>query len=162
MGTSLTCFGVRLIRCHSYCTDVYIYKLCTGVAEVRTLFAQRNIPETLKDKYISLLEKFEVALIIKRRHVIIPSLMPDAAQYPKTTDVLQDCRLEASLSNIESYYQPPLRRFWVSNYIPDGFWPRLICRIANDHQIGKVHKLMTLRVHMYTCTCIIYYSGTCT
>ena len=64
--------------------------------------------------------------------------MPDTASYPKTTDVLQDYRLEESLSTIEACYQPPLRRFWVSNYIPDGFWPRLICRIANDQQIGKV------------------------
>ena len=102
------------------------------------LFSQRNIPETLRDKYISLLEKFEVALTIKRRHVIIPSLMPDNAPYPKTTDVLSDWS-EASMSNYEGCYQPPLRRFWLSNYIPDGFWPRLICRIANDQQIGKVH-----------------------
>jgi hypothetical protein len=70
--------------------------------------------------------------------VIIPSLMPDSAQYPKTTDVLRDW-VEASISTIEACYQPPLRRFWMSNYIPDGFWPRLICRIANDQQIGKVH-----------------------
>ena len=106
---------------------------------MRALFSQRDIPETLKDKYISLLEKFEVALTIKRRHVIIPSLMPDSAQYPKTTDVLHDYILEESMSAIEACYQPPLRRFWVSNYIPDGFWPRLICRIANDQQIGKVN-----------------------
>lgn len=119
-------------------TCLSVHHLFTGVADVGALFSQRNVPESLKDKYISLLEKFEVALTIKRRHVIIPSLMPDSAQYPKTTDVLRDSRLESSLSNIEAYYQPPLRRFWLSNYIPDGFWPRLICRIANDQQIGKV------------------------
>jgi hypothetical protein len=107
---------------------------------VSALFSQRSIPEKLRDKYISLLEKFEVALTIKRRHVIIPSLMPDSAQYPKTTDVLRDW-MEASISTIEACYQPPLRRFWMSNYIPDGFWPRLICRIANDQQIGKVQGL---------------------
>ena len=113
----------------------------TGVADVNALFSQRKIPESLRDKYISLLEKFEVALTIKRRHVIIPSLMPDSAQYPKTTDVLRDWMEASSISTIEACYQPPLRRFWMSNYIPDGFWPRLICRIANDHQIGKVYHI---------------------
>jgi hypothetical protein len=106
---------------------------------VSALFSQRDIPETLRDKYVSLLEKFEVALMIKRDHVIIPSLMPDSAEYPKTTDVPRNL-IETSdtTSTIEACYQPPLRRFWMSKYIPDGFWPRLICRIANDQQIGKV------------------------
>ena len=98
---------------------------------------QQEIPEKLKQKYIQLLEKFEVALKIDSFHVIIPSLMPDSAPYPKTNDILSD--VTASYPhNFDSYYQPPFRRFWFSNYIPDGFWPRLICRIATDQHIGKV------------------------
>ena len=94
---------------------------------------QQDIPDKLKQKYIQLLEKFEVALKIDRRHVIIPSLMPDSVRYPKTNDILSDVT-----SSFDPYYQPPFRRFWLSNYIPDGFWPRLICRIAMDQHIGKV------------------------
>ena len=108
-----------------------------GVAEVRELFSQGDIPHSLKEKYIHLLEKFEVALKINRRQVIIPSLMPETTVYPKTNDILSDITSTLSCS-IDEHYHPPLRRFWLSNYIPDGFWPRLICRIATDQQIGKV------------------------
>ena len=65
--------------------------------------------------------------------VIIPSLMPSEANYPKPNDILSDIKMD-----VDSFYQPPMRRFWLADYIPEGFWPRLICRIATDHQIGKV------------------------
>ena len=102
---------------------------------MNSLFSQLEIPQTIKDKYINLLEKFEVALTIKGQRVIIPSLLPDSVSFPKTNDILTDVTMTTSF---DMCYQPPLRRFWVSGYIPDGFWPRLICRIVNDQQIGKV------------------------
>ena len=116
-----------------------------------TLFAQRNVPQTLKDMYINLLEKFEVALLINRRHVIIPSLMRETANYPKTSEVLSDVQSSVKLE----YYPPSLRRFCLSNYIPDGFWPRLICRIANDQQIGKVGVVRVICGHgQVWCVCV--------
>ena len=32
-------------------------------------------------------------------------------------------------------YHPPLFRIWLANFIPEGFWPRLLCRIASDLEI---------------------------
>ena len=90
-------------------------------------------PEGLRKKYIKLLEKFEVALQLTETQVIIPSLMPTEASYPKPNDCLRDIEMD-----VDNFYQPPMRRFWLAVYIPEGFWPRLICRIATDHQIGKV------------------------
>ena len=104
------------------------------MTEVNRLFSQLEIPQTIKDKYINLLEKFEVAFTIKGQRVIIPSLLPDSVSFSKTNDILTDVTMATSF---DMCYQP-LRRFWVSEYIPDGFWPRLICRIVNDQQIRKV------------------------
>ncbi len=93
------------------------------------------MPQAIKNKYINLLEKFEVALTIKGGKIIIPSLLPESRTFPKTNDVLSDVNMA---EGTDDCYQPPLRRFWMSGYIPDGFWPRLICRVVNDQQIGKV------------------------
>ena len=65
--------------------------------------------------------------------VLIPTLMPENVIYPQTNDDLRDIHQVS-----DEYLQPPLRRFWLADYIPEGFWPRLICRIANDQQIEKV------------------------
>ncbi len=109
-----------------------------GVAEISGLFTQRDdTPPEMKDRYISLLEKFEIALKINRSQMIIPSLMLEQASYPKPNDLLTDIS-SAMLDDVESYYQPPLRRFWLADFVPPGFWPRLICRVATDHQIGRV------------------------
>lgn len=89
----------------------------------------------IADKYLQLLQKFEVALCVGENEVIIPSLMPKNKNYPKPNDNLKD--VDLSIAH-DSCYQPPLRRIWFTNYIPDGFWPRLICRLLNDQQIKSV------------------------
>ena len=106
------------------------------------MFEKYEAPISLKQKYIKLLEKFEVALKINESQVLIPSLMPDHASYPKPNDMLSDVS-----RNVDNYYMPPMRRFWLSNFIPDGFWPRLICRIATDQQIAKVCVHTYMYVH---------------
>ena len=113
------------------------------MGEICNLF--KDAPDRLRKKYIQLLEKFEVALQLTDTQVIIPSLMPDEVNYPKPNDALSDIHM-----NVDSFYQPPMRRFWMADYIPEGFWPRLICRIATDHQIGKVKQtLHAVHVHVY-------------
>ena len=106
------------------------------------LFSDYDTSGKLKQKYIKLLEKFEVALTLNENQVLIPSLMPKEATFPKPND-----RVPGDVSELISY-QPSFRRFWMSNFVPDGFWPRLICRIATDQQIGKVH--CVYNVHVYT------------
>lgn len=91
--------------------------------------------KAIASKYLQLLQKFEVALCIGEKEVIIPSLFPESQEYPKPNDSLKDLPL---ISTVEGAYQPPMRRIWFSNYIPDGFWPRLICRLLNDHLIKSI------------------------
>lgn len=71
--------------------------------------------------------------------MIIPSLMPEQVFYPKPDDVLSDVS-KAVLDEIEGFYQPPMCRFWLAAFVPAGFWPRLICRVATDQQIERVRK----------------------
>jgi serine/threonine protein kinase/ankyrin repeat protein/GTPase SAR1 family protein len=100
------------------------------------LFLAEN--RTMSDKYLQLLQKFEVALCISDKEVIIPSLLPDEpafGSFPKPNDFLTDVTL--SFSQVDAY-QPPIRRIWFANYISDGFFPRLICRVINDQQIKSV------------------------
>lgn len=89
-----------------------------------------------------MLQKFEVVLKINPREVLIPSLMPEEACYPKTNDCLSDITMAPYH---EDCYQPPLHRFWPSNFIPEGFWPRLICRIVKDNQISNTLRMFTAR-----------------
>jgi len=39
---------------------------------------------------------------------------------------------------INIMYHPPLFRIWLAHFIPEGFWPRLICRIASDPEIDAI------------------------
>ena len=115
--------------------------LYTGKANICNLFLcekdlQGKKPQ-LQETYVNLLEKFEVVLKINSQEVIIPSLMPDRGQYPKPSNNLSDVTMAAYHQDC---YQPPLRRIWLSHFIPDGFWPRLICRIVKDNQIKSVLK----------------------
>lgn len=103
-----------------------------GVAEISSLF--RDMGPLMKVKYVSILEKFELAMKINHQQIIIPSLMPEQASYPEPDNVPMD----VSHPEVESHYQPPLRRFWLADFVPAGFWPRLICRIASDQQIEQV------------------------
>jgi len=40
--------------------------------------------------------------------------------------------------NINLLYHPVLSRFWLAHFIPEGFWPRLLCRIASDLEINAI------------------------
>ena len=85
--------------------------------------------------YLQLLQKFELALQLNEWEVLIPPLLPDEASFPQPDEFLQDVSMSECHDDL---YQPPIRRFWVSNYIPEGFWPRLICRVYKDQQINSV------------------------
>ena len=83
--------------------------------------------------YLQLLQKFELALRLNEWEILIPSLLPREATFPQPDESLEDVLLSVYHNDL---YQPPVRRFWLSNYIPEGFWPRLICRVYKDHQIN--------------------------
>ncbi len=87
----------------------------------------------MSTSYLQLLQKFELALQLNERDILIPSLLPrEGGTLPRPDESLEDVSLTDCHDDL---YQPPIRRFWLSNYIPEGFWPRLICRVYKDPQI---------------------------
>ena len=69
--------------------------------------------------------------------MLIPSLMPETGHYPRTGDDLRGIRHFS-----DDFYFTVLRRFWLADFIHEGFWPQLICRIANDQQIVQVYYVL--------------------
>lgn len=90
--------------------------------------------EELSHSYLQLLQKFELALKLNEHTVLIPSLLPE-----DTGQDLLSLLPNESLQDVhrDELYQPTIRRFWLSNYIPEGFWPRLICRVYKDQLINS-------------------------
>lgn len=41
-------------------------------------------------------------------------------------------------TEINIAYHPPLFRVWPAHFIPEGFWPRLLCRVASDLEIDAI------------------------
>lgn len=101
-----------------------------GVAEISSLFSQHNVSPELRYCYICLMEKFNIALKLKEGKVIVPSRLPVCGMYPKPVSHFE--------KDGEREYQPPLRRFWFAEFVPIGFWPRLISRIITDIHIERV------------------------
>ena len=122
----------------------------TGKIAILDLFKEDPLfrkDEQKAESYLHLLQKFEVALQINDYEVIIPSMLPDEPVYPKPDDSLKDVSLSLAY---DDFYQPPIRRFWFSNYIPEGFWPRLICRIMKDYQIKSVLSQYSSQINDHT------------
>lgn len=129
--------------------------LTAGMAEISDLFNQADVNPEMKDRYITLLEKFEVALKINDHQMIIPALMPERVSYPKPDANFSDVS-KSKLEHVEKYYQPPLSRFWLTDFVPVGFWPRLIVRVVTDQQIEKVEAFMKL---IFTAFQLLIFAG---
>ena len=110
--------------------------LTSGVLELKDLFCHRNYTSFMKTHFVNYMEKFEVIMRINPEQVIVPCgveksrvSVPDEVQVNMNTKTFTD---------VDGDCYPPLTRFWLSDFIPDGFWPRLICGIFKDPQIQKV------------------------
>ena len=107
----------------------------TGVVEVSKLFEAQSITPILEEKCIQLLEKFEVALKINQWYLVIPSMM--LTECPSTTIDSSNYILPSSARDYR-LYQPPLRRFWLSAFVPSNYWHHLFCKIATDQRIEEL------------------------
>jgi len=64
--------------------------------------------------------------------LFVPSL---ASPNPPTS--LPTIKLISMKLTDESIAYPPLWKFWFAEFIPDGFWSRLVCRLTTDCSINK-------------------------
>ena len=99
--------------------------------------------QAFKDECINLLSKFDIALRLKNHHLLVPSLLPVDPPSSLSLCISDNNQLlnDIHSSDSESIVYPPLRKFWFSKFIPNGFWPRLICRLTTDQNINTILKL---------------------
>ena len=112
--------------------------------DIKDLFTESKNIQAFKDECINLLSKFDIALRLKNHHLLIPSLLP--VDPPRC---LLSCTSDNKLlintcpnNNSEKVVYPPLWKFWFSKFIPNGFWPRLICRLTTNQNINTILKSM--------------------
>lgn len=106
------------------------------MADVEQLLKVRasHIPRKFQEQCTTLLGLFGVILRINENKILIPSQMPKgppdilATPTPPLLEVEQDAGLQ---------YRS-ICRYWFTNFLPEGFWPRLICRLVDD-QVLRAH-----------------------
>ena len=93
--------------------------------DVPMLFKDKQFPWQYFEQYLTLLDRFEIALPLDNQRVLIPSMLPD--ERPK--------EFEDEKANAEDYVYS---RFVVfsSADTPPGFWSRLLSRVM--HSVPKV------------------------
>ena len=94
----------------------YIMNGILRVASLPQLFKDKRFPPDLHVEYLSLLNRFEIALPLDQKHILIPSMLPPD---PPADVPLLFCS------------SPVLSRQHSMAYMPPGFWSRLIARLLS-------------------------------
>ena len=91
---------------------------------IRLLFRDERFPWQYFEQYLTLLDRFEIALPLDNKRILIPSMLPE--ERPKDIDIEEDQKV------------PFFCRYIVfnSSETPPGFWSRLLSRIM--HTVSKV------------------------
>lgn len=107
--------------------------------DIKNLFTESKELQTFKKECIDLLSKFDIALRLENNHLLVPSLLP-----VKAPDIITSCTPNNRLpkgtcfDKSEDIAYPPLWKFWFAKFIPNGFWPRLICRLTTNQNINTI------------------------
>ena len=110
--------------------------------DINDLFTESKELQTFKDECVTLLSKFDIALRLKNRQLLVPSLLPvdPPSSLPSCISGNNQLLDDTHSGNSENVVHPPLWKFWFSKFIPNGFWPRLICRLTNNQNINSILK----------------------
>ncbi|XP_062510681.1 leucine-rich repeat serine/threonine-protein kinase 1-like isoform X2 [Corticium candelabrum] len=94
----------------------------------------------LRNEYVQLLIKFEVALPIglQQEYLLIPSKLPNSIHkaqslQPRRCNDSHDAKVE-----ILTIGKSVVCRFYYMIYVPSGFWPRLISRVLTSRQFDQI------------------------
>ena len=93
--------------------------------DIPLLFKDNTFPSKYFDQYLTLLDRFEIALPLDNRRILIPSMLPD--ERPKQL-----------VQNIFDDTHPMYLRYIIFNSAdtPPGFWSRLLSRLI--HSFSKI------------------------
>ena len=87
-----------------------------------------HIPKKFQEQCTTLLGLFGVILRIDEKKILIPSQMPKG---PPEILVTPPSHLLKAEQGTGLQYRS-LSRYWFMDFLPEGFWPRLICRLVVD------------------------------
>ena len=121
----------------SYRETCKIHFFSSGSVDIKDLFTESKDLQAFKDECINLLSKFDIALRLKNHRLLVPSLL--SVDPPSS---LPTCISDNNQLSNKNLVYPPLRKFWFSKFIPNGFWPRLICRLTTNQNINTILKSM--------------------
>ncbi|XP_066912686.1 leucine-rich repeat serine/threonine-protein kinase 1-like isoform X2 [Clytia hemisphaerica] len=114
-----------------------------GVLKISDLKSQifkgeKRFPTDMVMKYVELMSKFEVAIKISEKFLLIPSLLPDKQKECTVIAENESEELRKAM-NVNAYLNGSvLRRQYLMSYVPSGFWARLLTRLIADNRIGKI------------------------
>ena len=77
-------------------------------------------------KFVRLLEQFQIMLRFSEQKVLIPSQLP--VEPENSVGLYRTFTENLHPSDNQNYFV----RLWPLIYVPHGFWPRLLCRVAQD------------------------------
>ena len=121
---------------YSYC----LFSL-QGSVDMKDLFTESKNFQGFKDECINLLSKFDIALRLESQHLLVPSLLPvEPPRFLLSSTSDDEMLINSCPNNSENIVYPPLRKFWFSKFIPNGFWPRFICRLTTNQSINTILK----------------------
>lgn len=94
----------------------------------------------LKEDYIHLMTKFEVALPVgaEGEYLLVPSKLPDSIHKAQS---LEPPRYDADVGKeveVLTATKSIVCRFYYMMYVPSGFWPRLISRILSSRRFNQI------------------------
>lgn len=103
---------------------------------------ERFPPALLRD-FVSLMQKFEVVLLLDTNHMLIPSLLPGdednaCVVFPLIVSIPPEsssCISELSclpFAKISTLDMTVFARFYLLPFIPNGFFPRLLARVIGS------------------------------
>lgn len=95
-----------------------------------------QFPQSLKKEFISLMQKFEIVLLLDNERLLIPSLLPSNQEvssvvHPKLMGSPEEV-VPHQYATIECLDLVVFARFCLLPYIPNGFFPRLIARVMGS------------------------------
>ena len=100
----------------------------------------QKLPAPYVKEFISLMQKFEIILLLDEKHLLIPSLLPTAEEQACCISSMQ---ISDELHDYVALYQTPypiLARYYLMPFVPNGFFARVIARLMSTDIINHLQQ----------------------
>ena len=100
----------------------------------------QKLPAPYVKEFISLMQKFEIILLLDEKHLLIPSLLPTTEEQACCISFMQ---ISDELHDYVALYQTPypiLARYYLMPFVPNGFFARVIARLMSTDIINHLQQ----------------------